>query len=166
MKFPKASLILIFFASAALCLPQSGQQQRPTLGPEPAPTLGMGPSLGGPMNAKIQNPAALRMVHTVYVGWIGNSLELKLIRDFSHGGPFRVVNKADHADAVLRGSCYTLPNLKDIHTEVYLTSKTGKPIWQDIVHIRYDPPTVKVSVTQSAQEIIRDLRASIEAAER
>jgi hypothetical protein len=162
--------IVLFSLATALHSQQSSSQQRPTLGPEPAPnrpTLGGGaPSLMGPMNAKILDPARLRMVHKVFIGLMDNSLNLKLIQDFSAKGPFKVVSDRHAADAILQGSCFDSPHLKDVHSELYLTGQNGKPIWQDIIHQSYHPPTLRVAVTETASKAVADLRASIEAAER
>jgi hypothetical protein len=162
--------IALFSLATGLKSQQSSSQQRPTLGPEPAPnhpTLGDGaPSLMGPMNAKILDPARLRMVHKIYIELMDNSLNLKLIQDFSVGGPFKVVSDRRAADAVLQGTCFNSPHLKDVHSELYLTGQNGKPIWQDIIHQSYNPPALRTAVADSATKAVADLRASVEAAER
>jgi hypothetical protein len=147
----------------------SSQQQRPTLGPEPAPnrpSLGEAPSLMGPMNAKILDPVKLRMVHKVFIGLMDNSLNLKLIQALSSTGRFDVVTDRHAADAILQGSCFNSPHLKDVHSELFMTGQNGKPIWQDIIHIPYKPPPLRTAVLETAAKATADLRASIDAVER
>jgi hypothetical protein len=171
MKNVTLSLGIVFlFLAPALRGQQSSSQQRPTLGPEPGPSRpslnGGSPTLMGPMNAKILDPAKLRMVHKVFVDMIDNSLNLRLVQDFSMRGPFKVVSDRHAADAILQGTCFNSPHLKDVHSELYLTGQNGKPIWQDIIHQPYNPPTLRLAVTETAGKAVADLRMSIEAADR
>jgi hypothetical protein len=149
---------------------QSSSQQRPTLGPEPAPNHpslgGEAPSLMGPMNAKILDPVKLRMVHKLYIGLMDNSLNFKLMQAFSTNGRFQVVSDRHAADAILQGTCFDSPHLKDVHSELFLTGQNGKPIWQDIIHLPYNPPPLRRAVTETAIKATADLRASIDAVER
>ncbi|HEX5481193.1 MAG TPA: hypothetical protein VFZ08_01050 [Terriglobia bacterium] len=147
---------------------QQQQEQRPTLGREPAqkrPTLGQAPSLRGPLTATIMDARKLRAVRTVYVGMIDNKLSLKLINNLGKEGPFRVAENRNAADAVLQGTCFDSLHLKDVHSEVFLTGKDGKAIWQDVIHEPYHPPALSVAVNKTADKIVNDLRQSIEAAE-
>lgn len=162
MKYYYILPVLTLFAATALGFQQRTQEQRPTLGPQPAPSLGEAPSEQGPINARIMNPAELRRIHTVYVDFIDNSLNLKLIQDLSSHSPVRVVTDRHQADAILRGDCFSLPHLKQVHSEVYLMDKKGQSIWQDIVRHPYNPPGLHVAVADSAQEIASDLLKSIE----
>lgn len=168
--------VVIVFSGAVVCGQQSSssppqkqsQEQRPTLGKEPEqkrPTLGQSPSLKGPLTATIMDARKLRMVRTVYVGMMDNKLNLKLIDDFSKEGPFRVVDSRDGADAVLQGTCFDSLHLREVHSEVFLTGKDGKAIWQDIIHQPYHPPVLAKAVSNTADKIVMDLRQSIEAAE-
>jgi hypothetical protein len=129
----------------------ASQQQRPTLGPEPAPNAPSlePPSVMGPLNAKIMDPVKLRMVHSIYVDLMDNKLDLKLMQDLANS-PFRVVSNKREADAVLQGSCFDSPHLKNVHSEVYLTGRNGKPIWQDVIHKPSSPRTVAKAVAGSA----------------
>lgn len=166
----KWSLIpaILLFATAAFCgQKQSSPSQRPTLGPEPAPpTLGTTPSLNGPHNFTIMNAQALRGVKTVYIGFIDNKLNLKLTDDIAKDGPFRVVTERKRADAVLEGTCFNSPHLKDVHSEVFLTGRDGKAIWEDVIHKPYLPPSLPQAVTESANLIIAHLRESIRESDR
>ena len=170
MKYLTVLPAVILLLAAAVYGQQSSSQQRPTLGPEPAPSrpsLGeSAPSLMGPMNAKILDPAKLRMVHTVFIGLMDNSLNLRLSRDFSATGPFHVVSDRHAADAILQGTCFDSRHLKDVHSELFLTGPNGKPIWQDIIHQPYDPPSLGRAVAGTANKAVADLRASIQAVER
>lgn len=174
MKYVTLVLSAVILSSVALSAQQTSSQQpqqRPTLGPpaeENRPSLrGSAPSLVGPMNAKILDPGKLRMVHTVFIGLMDNSLNLKLVKDLSAaGGPFHIVSDRHQADAVLQGTCFNSRHLKDVHSEVFLTGRNGKPIWQDIIHQPYNPPTLGRAVNETANKVVMDLRASIAAAER
>lgn len=147
---------------------QQQQEQRPTLGREPEqkrPTLGQSPSLRGPLTATIMDARKLRAVRTVYVGMIDNKLSLRLINNLGKEGPFHVAASRNAADAVLQGTCFDSLHLKDVHSEVFLTGKDGKAIWQDVIHQPYHPPVLSVAVSKTADKIVSDLRQSIEAAE-
>jgi hypothetical protein len=161
---------VILLLAVGLYGQQSSSQQRPTLGPEPAPNHpslgGEAPSLMGPMNAKILDPVKLRMVHKLFIGLMDNSLNLKLMQAFSINGRFQVVSDRHAADAILQGTCFDSPHLKDVHSELFLTGQNGKPIWQDIIHLPYNPPPLRRAVTETAIKATADLRASIDAVER
>jgi len=162
-------LFLLVFSGAATAGQQNTNQPRPTLGNSPQtnrPTLGEAPSLQGPGSSKIMDPRALGAVRRIYVETMDNSLSAKLIKDFANEGPFRVVTDRSQADAILDGSCFDLPHLKDVHSEVYLTGKNGKAIWQDIIHEPYQPPSLSVAVNKTANLIVAHLRESILKTER
>lgn len=170
-------ILSLFFAIAlfggALAFGQSNaSEQRPTLGKAPGenqtrPTLGpMAPSLKGPLTATIMDPHKLRLVRTVYVGMMDNSLNTKLIDDLVKHGPFRAIDNRNGADAVLQATCFNSPHLKEVHTEVFLTGRDGKAIWQDIIHEPYNPPPLSKAVAETASLIVTHLRESIEAAGR
>ncbi len=168
MKTVSLFLLTLMLASIARAGPQNSNQQRPTLGSPRGnnrPSLGEAPSLQGPGTSKIMDPRALTAVRTVYIETMDNSLSAKLIADFGNQGPFRIVIDRSQADAVLAGSCFDVPDLKDVHSEVYLTGKNGKAIWQDIVHEPYRPPSLSVAVTKTAETIVAHLRESILKAE-
>ncbi|MGH9356486.1 MAG: hypothetical protein ACRD10_10185 [Terriglobia bacterium] len=157
-------LFLVVLSGSTMAGQRNSSQQRPTLGNPPndnRPTLGEAPSLQGPLTAKIMDPRALGAVRKVYVERMDNSLGVKLIEDFANRGPFRVVTDRGQADAVLDGSCFDLPHLKDVHSEVYLTGKNGKAIWQDVIHERYRPPSLGEAVNKTASLIVNHLRESV-----
>ncbi len=161
-------LCMVFLAEGIVC----GQQesgQRPTLGAPSGrsrPTLsGAAPSLRGPMTANIVDARALRSVRKIYIGNFDYALTAKLRADLEKDRMFRVVSERSKADAVLEGSCFSLRRLKDVHTEIYLTGKNGKAIWQDIIHEPYLPPPLPKALDETAQLIVAHLRASIAQAE-
>lgn len=170
MKYLTLLCSMIFLLAAGIYGQQNSSQQRPTLGPEPAPNRpslgGEAPSLMGPMNAKILDPVKLRMVHKVFIDLIDNSLNLKLMQQLSTRGRFQVVDNRREADAILKGTCFDSPHLKDVHSELFLTGQNGKPIWQDIIHLPYNPPPLRRAIVETAMKATADLRASIEAVER
>jgi hypothetical protein len=143
--------------------PQGGQQQqqkRPTLGPAPAP------SLRGPRNYNIVDAHRLVRVQKVYVERMDNSLGQKLIEELSKGRRLHVVADRKDADAILRGTCFDSRRLKSVRSEVYLNDPHGPAIWQDSVRRAYNPPALRVAVSQTANLIVEHLAESILEAER
>lgn len=164
MKALSLFFAVMLFAGTAAARQNNSPEQRPTLGQAPEenrPTLGVAPSLGGPTTATIMDARKLRMVRTVYVGMMDNSLNLKLIQDLAKEGPFRAITNRNSADAILQGSCFNSPHLKEVHSEVFLTGRDGKAIWQDVIHQPYNPPPLSKAVTETANLIISHLRESI-----
>lgn len=174
MKKLSAVLMMAFFAATALWAQQSAQQpqggsepqqeQRPTLGPESGPETKrptLGPSTNGPLTSTTMNPAELRRVKKIYVGLMDNKLNIDLIDDFAKAGPVRVVASKNAADAILQGTCFDSPRLREVHSEVFLTDKAGKSIWQDVIHQPYRPPSLAQAVSQTANLIVAHLRHSM-----
>lgn len=149
--------VLICLASAALL---QGQEQRPTLGPSE-------PSLRGPSSATTADRRRLLAVRKIYIERIDNKLSDKIMEELSKSSMFRVVDKSDEADAILRGTCFRSRRLKRLHSEVYLTDRAnGSSIWQDIVYVPWDPPGLNKAVDKSAAEIVTHLFQSMRQAER
>lgn len=148
----------------AICLvsvPLLYGQQRPTLGPS-GPE---GPSLRGPRSFRTNNPDRLLKMRSIYIQRISHKLNEILTKDLSHSHWVKVVNKPSEADAIVRGTCFTLRNLKRLHTEVYISDRvSGASIWQDVVSVPYDPPTLSKSVDDTAAKVLSDLNQSIRAA--
>jgi hypothetical protein len=169
MRWLSFFLICLFFSGAAISSqdsspPQQQQEQRPTLGKEPEqqrPTLGTAPSLNGPLTATIMDARKLRRVRTVYIGMMDNQLNLRLSEDLSKHGPFRVVDNRNSADAILQGTCFDSLHLREVHSEVFLTGRDGKAIWQDIIHEPYHPPSLAKAVDNTAEKIVLHLQESI-----
>jgi hypothetical protein len=137
---------------------QQGQQQpqsRPTLGPAPAPTL------RGLRNANIVDARKLAQVQRIYVERMDNSLGEKLIEALGKKHRVSVVADRKDADAVLRGTCFDSRRLKSLRTEVYLNDIHGPAIWQDSVHLPYNPPPLAKAVSQTADLIVEHLAECI-----
>ncbi len=139
---------------------QGEQTQRPTLGPPPEP------SLYGPRTSTTTDARKLMRVRSVYVERIDNSLSDKLADGLTKMGRFHVVSKRNEADGVLRGTCSDFRRLKSVHSEVYLTDRSGAAIWQDSVRRPYNPPALQKVVNDTAVVILQHLGDSIREAER
>lgn len=171
------SLFLALFAACdAPLVAQQSQQPPPTLGkpsdqnPPPTlskpsdqnpPTLGEGPSLSGPHAANTNDARKLAQIHTVFIEPIDNDLSDKLTEGIGTKGPFHIVADRRNADALLRGTCFDSTRLKTVHSEVFLTSRNGDAIWQDIVRQPYRPPPLAQAVAATADAIVEDLTASV-----
>lgn len=169
----------VVIAFCALCLPtqqgdQSGGQQQQQPPPKPPtlskpsdqkpPTLGGGteaPSLAGPHSANTNDPARLLHVHSIFIDSMDNGLGEKLIEQIGTRGPFRIAAKRQDADAVLRGTCFDSTRLKTVHSEVFLASRSGESIWQDVVRQPYRPPPLASAVATTAETIAADLASSV-----
>jgi len=149
--------VLIGLASLPLL---QGQEQRPTLGPSE-------PSLHGPSSAKTTDQRRLLTIRKIYVERIDNKLSDKIMEELSKSSMLRIVDKQDDADAILRGTCFQVRRLKRLHSEVYLSDRTsGSSIWQDIVLVPWNPPSLNNAVDQSAAKIVTHLFESIQRAEK
>ena len=149
--------VLICLASLPLL---QGQEQRPTLGPSE-------PSLHGPSSAKTTDQRRLLTIRKIYVERIDNKLSDKIMEELSKSSMLRIVDKQDDADAILRGTCFQVRRLKRLHSEVYLSDRTsGSSIWQDIVFVPWNPPSLNNAVDQSAAKIVTHLFESIQRAEK
>lgn len=137
---------------------QKQEEKRPTLGPAPAPAPGM----PGPATDFVLDPARLMHVRKIYVEQIDNQLSDKLMEGLAKSGRFRLVLDKKEADAVIRGTCLDARRLKTVHSEVYMSDRaTGKSIWQDNVHVPYNPPPLSKAVDRTAGEILRHLANTV-----
>jgi hypothetical protein len=139
---------------------QQEQPRRPTLGPAPAP------SLYGPTTANTTDPRKLLRVRKIFVERIDNKLNEKLIEGLAKAHRFEVVAERNEADAVMRGTCFSLRRMKTLHSEVYLNDTTGASIWQDNVRRPYNPPALEAAVSETATVVLAHLSESIMQAER
>jgi len=130
--------------------------QRPTLGPA------TGPSLNGPGTSNTIDLRKLRMVHTLYVERIDNALGDKLVEAVSTQGHFHLVDQAKDADATLRGSCLESRRLKRVHSEVFISDRTGTSLWQDNVFRPYNPPPLAQAVDETARLVVDHLGESLQ----
>lgn len=147
---------------------QPPQKAPPTLGPPPQqkpPTLGESPSLAGPHAANTTDARRLLQVHAVFVDQMDNGLDEKLIEVLGNKGLFRIVGNRRDADAVLRGTCFDSTRLKTVHSEVFLTGRSGESIWQDIIRQPYRPPPLSQAVATTAQVVGEDLANSMREAQ-
>jgi len=139
-------------------LPALHGQQRPTLGPS-------NPSLRGPASSQTANPDLLVRMRKIYIHRMDHNLNEKLADDLAHVSWVKVVDKSDEADAIVRGTCFSLRRLKRLHAEVYISDRvSGESIWQDVIRVPYDPPSLPKAVDQAASEILTHLSQSIRAA--
>jgi hypothetical protein len=142
----------------AICLtltPVLHGQQKPTLGPSQ-------PSLGDPGSLQTANPGILLRMRKIYIQRIDNNLNEQLTDDLAHVSWIKVVDKPDEADAIVRGTCFSLHSLKRLHAEVYINDRvSGKSIWQDIVRVPYGPPAMPKAVDEAAAEILAHLKQRI-----
>jgi hypothetical protein len=178
----RALNVAVLLALLGLCSPalagqdqsggQSGEQQQkpPTLSKpsdQNPPTLGgkEGPSLAGPHSANTNDPSRLLHVHSIFIDQIDNGLADRLVQEIGSHGPFRIAAKRQEADAVLRGTCFDSTRLKTVHSEVFLTSRGGESIWQDIVRQPYRPPPLARAVETTAEVIAEDLALSVREAQ-
>lgn len=131
------------------------KQQRPTLGPSE-------PSMRGPGSSRTANPRRLLHMKRIYIQRIDNNLNVKLADDLAHASWLKVVDKRDKADAIVRGTCFTLQRLKRLHAEVYITDRvSGRSIWQDVIRVPYNPPALSKAVDTAAAEVLAHLSESI-----
>jgi hypothetical protein len=171
-----AAFLIVFGALGIACEAQQDQPQqdqpqspqKPTLNPpsqQKPPTLGEPPSLAGPHAANTSDPRRLLQVHSVFVDQMDNGLAEKLIETIGNKGLFRIVATRKDADAVLRGTCFDSTRLKIVHSEVFLTGRSGESIWQDIIRQPYRPPPLSQAVATTAQVIGEDLANSVREAQ-
>lgn len=167
-------LVIAFFFLACLAAvaQERKPEQKPTLGPPPAnnskqeqrPTLGPPPdtSTGGPSTAVTTDPVQLSRTKKIYVESMDNRLSDKLLDGLGKSGRFRIVAERNEADAILRGTCFDSRRLKTLHSEVYLNDRvTGKSIWQDDIHVPYNPPSLAKAVSNTSDLILKHLADSV-----
>lgn len=142
-----------------LSTPALRGQQRPTLYPT-RPSLG-----GGTGTSQTVNPGMLLRMRRIYIQRMDHNLNEILTDDLAHVSWIKVVGKPGQADAIVRGSCFSLSRLKRFHAEIYINDRiTGKSIWQDVVRVPYNPPTLPKAVDDAAEEILAHLNQSIRTA--
>jgi len=140
---------------------QPPPEQRPTLGPAPAPTLG-----SGPRTATTNDFRKLMRIHSLYIERIDNALSDRLVEAIAKSGRFRIVTKAKEADGTVRGSCLELRRLKRVHSEVFISDRSGASVWQDTVYRPFNPPTLDQAVGDTAALVAEHLEESVREAGR
>lgn len=147
--------------SLTICLitiPLLYAQQRPTLGPSEPES----PSHPGPASMRTANPRLLLKMRTIYIQRIDHNFNEILSDDLAHVSWVKVVKKPLEADAIVRGTCFSLQSLKSLHAEVYITDGvSGASIWQDVVRVPYDPPEMSKAIGNAAARVLADLNQSI-----
>ena len=141
--------------------PPQQQQERPTLGPKPGPAE---PS--GPNTSTTNDVRKLMRIHTLYIENIDNSLSDKLVGALGKMGRFRLVTRPKDADATLRGSCLESRRLKHVHSEIFISDRTGASVWQDSIYRPYNPPTLDQAVSDTAELVVAHLEAAVREGER
>jgi hypothetical protein len=174
MKWGARHLVICLLASSALWA-QSGQEpdqttppgqtqprnERPTLGPKNGPALD-----SGPLTATVTDIRKLLRIHTLYIESMDNALNEKLVEALGKLGRFRLVTKAKDADATLRGSCLESRRLKHVHSEVYISDRSGASIWQDSIYRPFNPPALDQAVSDTATLVQTHLAQAIMEGER
>lgn len=153
--------------------PQTAQAgYRPTLGAPPGQPsspnhsgAGAEDSLAGPHQADISDPKRLLAIHSIFVARMDNELAENLTQRISREGTFSIAPDRSRADAVLHGTCFDSAHLKTLHSEVFLSTPKGEPIWQDVVRQPYQPARLRQAVSTTADAITTDLTASLRVAE-
>jgi hypothetical protein len=174
MKWGTRHLAICLLASVAM-VAQAGQNAEqsggagqaapskhpPTLGPQRGPGILPGPDTSTTIDLK-----RLMRVQTLYIESIDNSLSDKLVEALGKWGRFRLVAKEKEADATLRGSCLESRRLKHVHSEIFISDRSGKSIWQDTIYRPFNPPTLDQAVGDTANVVAAHLARIVRAAER
>jgi len=137
------------------------QNERPTLGPRHGPDVATGPDTSTTIDIRL-----LMRIHTLFIENIDNSLSDKLVEVLGKWGRFRLVTKAKDADATLRGSCLESRRLKHLHSEIFISDRSGKSVWQDTIYRPFNPPTLDEAVDDTATVVAAHLQRTIMEAER
>ena len=140
--------------------PGGEQEQRPTLRPTP------GPNESGPRTATVNDFRKLMRIRSIYVERMDNALSEKLMVSLGRLGRFKIASKAKEADAVMTGSCLESRRLKRLHSEVFITDRSGGSIWQDDVIRPYNPPSLEQAVDGTAEVVAEHLSENINEAGR
>jgi hypothetical protein len=174
MKWGARHLLIALLASFALWA-QAGQNadqsappgqsppenERPTLGPRPGPGL-----ISGPDTSTTTDLKRLMRIRTLYIESMDNALNEKLIEALGKLGRFRLVTKEKDADATLRGSCLESRRLKHVHSEVFISDRTGASVWQDNIYRPFNPPTLDQAVSDTATLVVAHLEQTVREAQR
>jgi hypothetical protein len=165
MKRSVGLLALAFLVGGVLGAQQSQQpggeeEQKPTLRPTP------GPNEPSPQTATVNDFRKLMRIRTLYVERMDNALSEKLMASLGKLRRFKIASEAREADAVMTGSCLESRRLKRLHSEVFITDRSGGSIWQDDIIRPYDPPSLEQAVNRTADLVAEHLSESINEAGR
>jgi site-specific recombinase XerC len=122
--------------------------------------------VSGPDTSTTTDIKKLMRIRTLYVESIDNSLSDKLVESIGKGGRFRLVTKAKEADATLRGSCLESRRLKHVHSEVFISDRSGGSIWQDNIYRPFNPPALDKAVSDTATLVAEHLAQTVRQGDR
>jgi hypothetical protein len=111
----------------------------------------------------------LSRIHSLYVERIDNELGDKLVESLGKSGRFRIVTKPKEADATVRGSCLESRRLKSVHSEVFISDRSGASVWQDSIKRPFNPlkpPSLGQAVSETADMVAEHLAESMREAGR
>jgi len=128
----------------------------PTLGPRPGPGFDSGPDTSTTTDLR-----KLMRIHTLYIENIDNALSDKLVDALGKWGRFRLVTREKDADATLRGSCLESHRLKHVHSEIFISDRSGRSVWQDTVYRPFNPPTLDQAVSDTATLVAAHLQRTL-----
>jgi hypothetical protein len=144
---------------------QSGQEGQPSAADqqEDRPTLGRAPGSDthGPQTATVNDYQKLVRMQRIFVERMDNALSEKLVVALGKIGRFKLVASPKDADAILHGSCLESRRLKHVHSEVFISDRAGKSIWQDNIMRPYNPPTLDQAVSATASTVVEHLGESL-----
>lgn len=125
----------------------------------PAPTLGRSSEVR--RTDTVNDYRKLRSIHNLYIDRIDNGLGEKLVETLGRLGFFKIVSKKKEADAVVTGSCLESRRLKRLHSEVFISDRSGGSVWQDNIYRPYNPPSLEKAVNDTAEIVAEHLNASM-----
>ena len=134
------------------------QEQRPTLSRAPSS------SQRTPQTATVNDYQRLLRMQRIFVERMDNALSEKLVVAVGKLGRFKIVPSPKEADAIMHGSCLESRRLKRVHTEVFISDRGGRSIWQDNIVHPYNPPSLEQAVNDTASVVAQHLGESLEEA--
>jgi len=140
---------------------QPQQEERPTLGPRNGPAVEAGARTYATTDMR-----RLMRIRSLYIERIDNSLSDKLLEALGKWGRFKIVTNPKEADATLRGSCLDSRHTKHVHSEIYISDRSGASVWQDTIYRPFNPPSLDEAVTNTAQLVVGHLEETLRAGER
>lgn len=140
---------------------QMPSKHAPTLGPQRGPAIEPGADTSTTTDLR-----RLMRIHTLYIESIDNALSDKLVDSLGKWGRFRLVTKPKDADATLRGTCLESRRLRHVHSEIFISDRNGKSLWQDTIYRPFNPPTLDQAIGDTANVVAAHLQRTVREAER